>query len=152
MKRFLASPAVNAVCISIFSAFYAIVFFLINESVVLERDLVDYIGSAWLWWLWRDFLAAGYHRGLALVLVAVTVLVVVLLLVRRRPHDEYHTAILIRCLVVAIVLTLIAIALLYLMILGDTTGVMGKFTLFIAIHWATVVFANLVYVLLCRRG
>jgi hypothetical protein len=85
-------------------------------------------------------------------MIAVTILVVVLLVISRRPYDEYHTAILNNCLLVAVVLTLVAIAVFFVIVLNEPSGIVGKFTLFIAIHWTTVVFANLAYVLLCRRG
>ena len=40
MKRLLKSPAVNAVCISIFTAFYAVVFFGISKSIEFENSLL----------------------------------------------------------------------------------------------------------------
>ena len=122
MRQLLKSPTINAVCISLFTAFYAVIFFV-----------------------------TGHHKYIATALTAVTAIVVVLLLTRRKPHDEYHTAILTNCLVIASIMTLIAIAIFYLIILADPTDIIEKFTLFIAIHWTTVVFANLIYVLLCRK-
>ena len=76
--------------------------------------------------------------------------VVVLLILRRHPYDEYHTSLLLQCLAVAAVLTLIAIGIFYLLILFDPSGIVEKFTLFIAIHWATIVLCDLTYVLMCR--
>ena len=150
MKRLLKSPAVNAVCISILSAFYALVFFTVKQGIGLENDLNNKESDPF-WSAWIGFLAAGRHRYIACALVAVTILVVILLVFRKRPYDEYHTSILTHCLVVAIVLTLIAIAVFYLVVLGDPTGIIGKFTLFIAIHWTTIVLADLFYVLLFRQ-
>ena len=83
-------------------------------------------------------------------MIAVTILIVVLLTIRRKPYDEYHTSILTHCLVVAAVLTLIAIAVFYMILLRDPCGIIEKFTFFIVIHWTTVVLADLAYVLLCR--
>ena len=51
---------------------------------------------------------------------------------------------------VAAILTLIAIAVFYLMILSDPNGIVEKFTLFIVINWTTVVLSDLVFVLVCR--
>lgn len=145
MKRLLKSPAFNAVCIGLFTAFYALMFFLPPGSGVLE-------GHAYgtFWPVWRGFLAAGHQRYIACVLIAVTALIIFLLIKRRQPHDEYHTSILTHCLAAAAMLTLVAIAIFYLMILRDPSGIAEKFTLFVSIHWTTVVFANLAYVLLCR--
>lgn len=121
MKRLLKHPGTNAACLSIFSLFYALVFILRLDKAVL-----------------------------AIALLLVTALVVVLLLARRKPFDEYHTALLLSCLAVALVLTLIAIAIFFLIVLYDPTQVIEKFTGFITIHWATVVLADLVFILLCR--
>ena len=149
MKRLLRSPAVNAVCISIFTAFYAIVFYATSKNIVSENNLY-HKGLASLWSAWSSFLAAGHHLYITCFLVAVTIVIVVLLVMRRKPYDEYHTSILTHCLVIAAVLTLVAIAIFYLLILNEPTGIVEKFTFFIVIHWSTVVISNLAYVLLCR--
>ena len=149
MKRLLKSPTVNAVCISVFTAFYATVFFLTSKNIEFENSLY-YEEPTSFWSGWSSFLVAGHQFYIACFLIAVTILVVVLLVIRRKPYDEYHTSILTHCLVVAVVLTLVAIAIFYLMILNAPTGIIEKFTLFIVIHWSTVVLANLTYVLLCR--
>jgi len=149
MKRLLESTTVNAVCISIFTAFYSLVFFTTAKNIEFEISL--YYRDAYSFWpAWSSFLAAGNQRYIAYALIAATILIVVLLVMRRRPYDEYHTSILTNCLVVAVVLTLIAIAIFYLMIINEPGGILVKFTLFIVIHWTTVVFANLIYVLMCR--
>ena len=153
MRRILTRPSTNAICISLFTGLYSLVFMLAlrrvaSESLLYYRGLKP--GAFPFWAGWCGFLAGGYHAYIVYVLIAVTALVVILLLARRHPYDEYHTALLMKCLAVAIVLTLIAIAVFYLLILSDPSGMVVKFTLFIVIHWATVVLADLVYVLLCR--
>ncbi len=149
MKRILSRPATNAACIALFSAFYAVVFLVTSQSAQFQGLL--YTGSlAPFWGAWSGFLAAGRHTLIAYAMIAATVLVVALLLSRRRPYDEYHTAILIQCLAVACVLVLAAIAVFFLMILSDPTAALEKFTLFIVVHWVTVVLADLVYVFICR--
>ncbi len=152
MKNILKNPRVNAVCISMFTAFYGLIFIVTSGHVEFER-LIYYnksTGVHQFWTGWSNFLASGHHIYIAYTLIAITVLVVLMLLFRRRPYDEYHVASLIQCLAAAAVLTLIAIAGFYLMILSDSNGIVEKFTLFIAIHWATVVLADLVYVFICR--
>jgi hypothetical protein len=102
------------------------------------------------WVGWSGFLANGSHGYIACAMIATTILVAVLLTLRRHPYDEYHTSLLMQCLAVASVLTLVAIAAFYLMILHDPTGIVAKFTLFIIVNWTTVVLSDLVFVLLCR--
>ena len=168
MRRLIKSPAINAICISVFTAFYALVFFIaenfsqINLDAQIGANAGAYTGANAganiganagvnsFWQVWRGFLASGHQRYIAYILVAVTALIVALLLMRKRPYDEYHISVLIHCLVVAVVLTLAAIAIFYLAILSDPGGIIEKFTLFIVVHWTTVVFANLAFVLLCR--
>lgn len=153
MKRLLRLPFVNAVCISLFTAFYGLIFIVTSEnnkfkSLLYYRHISN--NNTSFWKSFSDFLAAGHHAYIAYALIALTILVAILLLLRRHPYDEYHLSLLNGCLSVAVVLTLIAIAVFYLMILSDSSGVVEKFTLFITIHWATVVLADLSFVLLCR--
>lgn len=153
MKKLLSRPSVNAVCLSIFSAFYGLIFILSsshNEFVNLLYYSRRSNASPLFWKNFSSFLADGYQAYIAYALIAITVLVVVLLLLRSHPYDEYHTSLLNGCLSIAAVLTLFAIAIFYLIILSDPNGIVEKFTLFISIHWAVVVLSDLCFVLLCR--
>lgn len=152
MKNILKNPVVNALCISMFTVFYGLIFIVTSGHIEFKR-LLYYSRSTSIYPFWTDwsrFLASGHHIYIAYALIAITVLIVLMLLFRRRPYDEYHVANLIQCLAAATILTLIAIAGFYLMVLSDSNGIIEKFTLFIVIHWATVVLADLVYVLVCR--
>ena len=153
MKTLLSRPLVNAVCIGLFTAFYGLIFLVTSRHVEFESLL--YYNNAkqsvsHFWKGFSDFLAAGYHVYIAYVLIATTILIIVLLLLRHHPYDEYHISLLCGCLSVAVVLTLIAIAIFYLMILSDSNGIVEKFTFFIVLHWTVVVLADLSFVLLCR--
>ncbi len=153
MKRILRHPALNAVCLSLFTAFYGLIFLVTAGHEEFGRLLYYFWrprSTGGFWDGWSAFLVSGKHVYIAWGLIAVTLLVVALLGLRRHPYDEYHTSLLLRCLAVASVLTLAAIAVFYLMILSEPAGIVEKFTLFIVIHWATVVLSDLAYVLLCR--
>ncbi len=152
MKRILKNPAINAVGISLFTAFYAIIF-IVTSGHVEFANLLYYSRETNphpFWSGWSSFLASGRHVYIAYSLLVITILIVLMLLLRRRPYDEYHVANLVYCLAVAAILTLLAIALFYLLILSEPNGIVEKFTFFIVIHWTTVVLADLVYVFLCR--
>jgi hypothetical protein len=84
-------------------------------------------------------------------MIALTGIVVITLLIPRRRYDEYHASVLANCLIVALVLTMIAIAVLYLIILKYPVDIDKKFGLFIDTHWVTVVLSDFAYVILCRR-
>ena len=152
MKHILKNPAVNAAGLSIFTAFYAIVFIIISRQAKFKEQLfyTQSAGGHPFWDSWSTFLASGRQAYIAYALILLTILIVLMLLFRQRPYDEYHTANLIHCLAVATILTLAAIAGFYLMILSDANGIVEKFTLFIVIHWTTVVLADLVYVFISR--
>ena len=153
MKKLLSSPKTNAACISIFSAFYGLIFILTSgyaefESMLYYNRASYNVGPFWM--SISAFLASGYHAFIAYAMIAMTILVVALLLLRKQPYDEYHVSLLLKCLSIALVLTMLAIGIFYLMILSDPNGILEKFTLFIVIHWVTVVLADLFFVLLCR--
>jgi len=153
MNRILKHPATNAVCISVFSLFYALIFIITSRSVEFSGLLYysrENHNPSPFWEDWSEFFASGRHEYIAYALLGLTVLVVILLVLRRREYDEYHAALLVQSLVVSLMLTLIAIAIFFLLILSDSNGIVEKFTLFITIHWVTVVLADLVYVLICR--
>jgi putative effector of murein hydrolase len=122
MKRALKSPVLNAICLCLFSAFYTVVYILIERPMYV----------AW-------------------PMIVITGIIVATLLMRRRKYDEYHAAILANCLIAALVLTMIAIAVFYVIILTDPNAIVEKFGLFIDIHWVTVLLSDFAFVVLCRR-
>lgn len=153
MMRILRHPAINACCLSLFTAFYSTVFAMASrvirqEGTAAYGELQDTGASFWRGWC--AFLAAGQHTAIVFAMVILTAAVVSLLILRPRPYDEYHTGLLTQCLAVSAVLTLAAIAVFFVLVLNDPSYIIVKFTLFISIHWITVVLADLVYVLLCR--
>jgi len=153
MKRVLKYPAFNAACLSLFSVFYAILFFLTGNSGSFKGKLLlanPAMTASTFWLDFSRFLFNGHQGYVAGALLMLTAAVVILLATRPRPYDEYHISILTQCLVVSIILTLIAIALFYVAVLMAPEAIIEKFTLFIMIHWVTVILADLVFVLICR--
>lgn len=155
MKDLLKNPSVNAVCIGLVTAFYSLIFFVTSGNVEFNRTLYYSAVSGQtvpFWNDWSAFLAAGHQKWIACAMTGLTVLVILLLLGRRKKYDEYHAAVLAGCFTVALALTLLAIAVFYLMVLSDANGIVEKFTLFVSSHWATVVLADRVYVLWSREN
>jgi len=148
MYKLIRHPLSNAVGISVFSLFYTAAFCVFADRIGSQ----DYFMEASPFWrAWDSFLYAGGQRAIACVLLLLTVLAVALLLIRHKPYDEYHTAILIKCLVVALLLTLAAIAAFFVVVLLHPTEAIGAVTFFVSLNWATVVLADLVYLILCGR-
>jgi len=155
MKNILKRPLTNGICIGVFSIFYTLLFFITSNymdfnSILYYTKLGEHTDS--FWFFWSDFLAKGHQKYIAITLVVVTLLVIILLVTSRSSYDEYHIFKLMNCLAVAVVLTLAAIALFCVAVLSEPIGIVEKFMLFIVIHWVTVVLADLIYVVLCRRN
>jgi hypothetical protein len=153
MKRLLKYPAFNAICLSVFTAFYASLFFTVGSSVSFKSKLIysnPVKAASPFWFDFSRFLSSGHSIYFVGALLLLTAAVVVLLVSRPKPYDEYHISILTQCLVVAIILTLVAIAILYIALLLAPEAMIEKFTLFIIIHWTTIVVSDMAYVLICR--
>ena len=146
MNRFFRHPATNAVGLALFSAFYGVIFLGFSPRLLVGTGE----SQNPFWQAWDGFLLARGHQYLAIVLLILTALAIVILLRHRSVYDEYHTAILLRCLATAIVLALAAIGGFFALILLDPVGIVSKLMLMVSINWASVVLADLVYLLVCR--
>jgi len=146
MNRFFRHPLTNAVGISAFSLFYGWIFLAFSDRLQSQTGTA----SLPIWQVWDSFLNFGGHQYVAIALIALTVVIVVLLLVNHKPYDEYHTAILIKCLAISVILSLAAIAVFFAVVLFDPTQILSKIALFITVNWTSVVFADLIYLFLCR--
>jgi len=67
MRRFLKSPVVNAIFISLFTAFYAIIFCVTSGSAEFRNDLY-YKGGASFLSAWSGFLAEGHQIYIVIIL------------------------------------------------------------------------------------
>ncbi len=147
MMRLLKKPLTNALCLAVFTAFFSYVFFFVANSRFFAKH--DVVGTGfWRWW--RSFLLNNGQGIFAGLMILLSLLVVFLLLRRRKDYDEYHVGILLSCLAVSLVVVLIALAIFYLAIFRDPFFVQEKCMLFMSVNWATVVLADLTYVLICR--
>ena len=147
MNRFFRHPATNAIGLAIFSAFYGVIFLGFSPRLLTGTG-ESQLGA---WKAWDVFLLANGHRWLAVILLALTALAIVILLRHRSVYDEYHTAILLRCLAAAVVLALAGIGGFFALVLLDPVGIVSKLALMVSINWASVVLADLGYLLVCRR-
>ena len=148
MTRILRHPATNIIGLSLFSAFYAAIFLGFSEKITAQAGNAE----GWFWRSWESFLLAGGHKITAVALIALTFVVLALLLLKHKPYDEYHTAILLKCMALSEILTLLVIGLFFLALLLDPAAFLSKLTLFVTVNWSTVVLADLIYLLLCQRS
>ena len=161
MKRIIKSPAVNAVCLGLLTAFYSTIFIVTSSNNVFMNALYhtrlsaieDYlVVDRYFLLIWSQFLAEGHQKYIAFALIAITAAVIVMLALRRRPFDEYDADRLVVCLIAALVITIIAIALFYLSFFFESHTIVENFTLFIAVHWAAVVLSDFAFVILRNRS
>jgi len=147
MNRFFRHPATNAVGLTIFSAFYGVIFLGFSPRLLTGTGESQNA----FWRAWDAFLLAQGNRWLAVALLALTLLCLVILLRHRSVYDEYQTALLVRCLATAVVLALAGIGGLFALVLLDPVGIVSKLALMVSVNWASVVLADLVYLIVCRR-
>ena len=91
MKRMLRYPLTNAIGLSLFTAFYSLVFFLTPKDV-WTSGLSSATGANGFWESWQSFLVSGFHVYIAYAMIALSALIVFLLMRRSHAYDEYHTA------------------------------------------------------------
>ena len=147
MNRFFRHPLTNAVGIGIFSLFYAVIFFAFSDRLQSQTGAATHA----FWKAWDNLLDLGFHRYTAYALLSLTAFIVIFLLIKHKPYDEYHTTRLIKCLAISVIFTLFAIAVFFIVVLLDPSAIISKFTLFITVNWATVVFADMIYLLSCSK-
>ena len=82
MKGILKNPAVNAICISLFSAFYGLIF-IITSGHIEFKSLLYYSRAAKSirFGLPGAVFASGHHVYIAFALIVITMLVVLMLLI-----------------------------------------------------------------------
>lgn len=154
MIRLLRYPAINGIFISLFSAFYSLIFFITAGHIEFQRIL--YYTSSTLkpkpfWSNWAAFLHAGNQKYIGAAIIILTLLIIVFLIKQHRPYDEYQVKILANCFMTAGFITICAVALLFFYILSEHVGTVEKMTLFIIVHWISVLIADLVFVLYCHK-
>ena len=147
MNKFFRHPATNAVGLAVFSAFYGVIFLGFSPRLLVGTGESQNL----FWQAWDGFLLAQGLRWLAIILLVLTAIALAILLRHRSMQDEYQTALLLRCLSIAIVLALAAIGGFFALVLLDPVGIVSKLTLMVSVNWASVVLAGLVYLLVCRR-
>lgn len=147
MNRFLRHPLTNAVGIGLFTIFYSVIFLAFPGLLKAQTGQ----SNKPFWIFWDNMLSKNILTYVAITLIVITLIIIAFLLIKHKPYDEYHTAILIKCLAVSIILALAAIAAIFIAMLLDPVGIISKFVLFVTVNWSTVVLADLLYLILCRR-
>lgn len=83
-------------------------------------------------------------------MIALTVLIIILLVLRKNLYDEYHVEILSKCFLAAGLITICLVAILFLLILSEPIAIVEKITLFVILHWMSILVADLTFIITCR--
>ncbi|NLU52027.1 MAG: hypothetical protein GXX10_04075 [Clostridiaceae bacterium] len=153
--KLLRYPLVNGVFVSLFTAFYALI--LIFTSNHLEFQRILYYTKAKAANLsnlssWGEFLYNGHQKYIGMAMIALTILIVVLLILRKKTYDEYHVQILSKCFLIAGFITICLVALFFFMVLSEPVAIVEKFTLFVILHWMSILVADLIFIISCRTN
>lgn len=149
----LRYPFVNGAFVSIFSTFYA--FILIITSNHVEFQSILYYTKAKAansnnLSTWGEFLYNGHQKYIGMAMLALTVLIIVLLVLRKRSYDEYHVEILSKSFLIAGFITICLVAIFFFLILSEPIAIVEKITLFVILHWMSILVADLIFIIVCR--
>lgn len=151
--KFLRYPFVNGAFVSIFSAFYAFILIITSNHIEFERILYytkAKAANSKNLSAWGEFLYNGHQKYIGMTMIALTVLIIVLLLLREKSYDEYHVEILSKSFLIAGFITICLVAILFFLILSEPIAIVEKITLFVILHWMSMLVANLIFIIICR--
>lgn len=151
--KFLRYPFINGAFVSLFTSFYA--FILIFTSNHIEFQYILYYTKAKAanhnnLSTWGEFLYNGHQKYIGMAMIALTVLIIVLLILRKKPYDEYHVEILSKSFLIAGFITICLVAIFFLLILSEPIAIVEKITLFVILHWMSMLLADLIFIITCR--
>lgn len=151
--KFLRYPFVNGTFVSLFTSFYA--FILISTSNHIEFQRILYYTKAKAansnnLSIWGEFLYNGNQKYVGMAMIALTVLIIILLVLRKSSYDEYHIEILSKCFLTAGFITICLVAIFFFLILSEPIAIVEKITLFVILHWMSMLVADLIFIIVCR--
>lgn len=153
MMKLLRYPIINGAFVSLFTFFYA--FILIFTSNHIEFQNILYYTKAKAansnnLSLWGELLYNGNQKYIGMAMIALTVLIIILLVLRKNLYDEYHVEILSKCFLAVGLITICLVAILFFLILSEPIAIVEKITLFVILHWMSILVADLTFIITCR--
>lgn len=152
--KFLRYPFVNGVFISLFSSFYSFILIITSEHIEFQRILYytkAKAANSKNLSMWGEFLYNGNQKYIGMAMIALTVLIIALLVSRKSSYDEYHVEILSKCFLMAGFITICLVAILFFLILSEPAAIVEKITLFVILHWISMLLADLIFIIICRE-
>ncbi len=145
-------PVINALFISILSAFYAFLFIFISGHMEFRR-MVHLKGTLKIPFInaFTGFIMGNNMKYIGYAIIVIAAVILVITLLRRKEYDEYQQSIQTQCALAVGILTIVMVPLLLLFILSDPNYSIEFIFLFIIIHWFCVLITDLIYVVKYSR-
>lgn len=151
--KIIRKPAVNALIISLISAFYITVFLIPSGHVEFEHILNHAATlNGFFWNRWSDFLRQGHLKYVGYLYIFLTAAIVIPTLIKRRDYDEYQCLMLEKGLLVSGIVMAFLFPVAVLLILSEPNYCVETITFLVVAHWSVCLIADLVYVMNWSRN
>lgn len=142
----LKDPKMNALLISVVSAFYALLFTFTSDHVEFTGMLShSKTLDSNLWNGWAVFIQNGNMKYIGYVIIALTTAIVFLTVFRKQEYDEYQVNILAKGFIAAGVITVLMLPVASLLVLSDTNYAIETMFFLLTIQWLGVLVVDLIY-------
>ncbi len=151
--KIIRKPAVNAIAITLISAFYIAVFIITSGHVEFERMLnhAATLNSSF-WNSWSDFLKQGHLKYVGYSYIFLTAAIVIPTLIKRRDYDEYQCRMLEKGLIASGIVMVLLFPIAMISILSDPNYCVETITFLVVAHWLVCLIVDLAYVIKWSRN
>lgn len=151
--KIIRKPAVNAIVITLISAFYMAVFTITSGHVEFVRILNHATTTnSDFWNSWSDFLRQGHLKYVGCSYILLTAAIVIPTLIKRRDYDEYQCRMLEKGLIASGIVTVLLFPIAMISILSDPNYCVETITFLVVAHWLVCLIVDLVYVIKWSRN
>lgn len=142
----LKNPKINALLISLVSAFYALLFIFTSNHVEFIR-LFSHSKTLTsdFWNSWSTFIQNGNMKYIGYVIIALTLTIIFLTVFRKQKYDEYQVNILAKGFIAAGVITILMLPFALLLVLSDNNYSIETLFLLLTVQWLGVLIVDLIY-------
>lgn len=150
--KILKNPKINALFISVISAFCALLFIFTSNHVEFIR-LFSHSKTlnSDFWNSWSTFIQNGNMKYIGYVIIALTIAIIFLTVFRKQKYDEYQVNILAKGFITAGIITVLMLPIALLLVLSDRNYAIETMFLLLTIQWIGVLVVDLIYTAKCFK-
>jgi len=150
--KLLRKPQINAVLISVISAFYALIFIFVSGHLEFNRLFSSgKTLNSNFWNGWSDFLKQGNLKYIGYAHIILALAVVVFSLIKKQEYDEYQISIFEKGIMIMGATMVLLFPLALILVLSDRTYCVETLMLLCVAHWSIVLVADLIYAIKYSR-